>query len=74
VIRATVRRALVLAAALAAGLTPATGCDPISAVRLPEELTVRVDAWAEKNAAPSRSEAIRRLVELALARETLPGV
>ncbi|MCP4620663.1 MAG: ribbon-helix-helix protein, CopG family [Bradyrhizobium sp.] len=45
---------------------PATGHDPVSAVRLPEDLTSQIDAWAEENGAPSRSEAIRRLVEFAL--------
>jgi Arc/MetJ-type ribon-helix-helix transcriptional regulator len=44
---------------------PATGRDPVSAVRLPEELTAAVDKWAEDNVA-NRSEAIRRLVELGL--------
>jgi hypothetical protein len=45
---------------------PATGHDPVSAVRLPEALTDEIDAWAENNDVPNRSEAIRRLVELAL--------
>jgi Arc/MetJ-type ribon-helix-helix transcriptional regulator len=44
---------------------PATGRDPVSAVRLPAELTAAVDKWAEDNEA-NRSEAIRRLVELGL--------
>jgi hypothetical protein len=44
---------------------PATGRDPVSAVRLPVELTAAVDKWAEDNEA-NRSEAIRRLVELGL--------
>jgi hypothetical protein len=44
---------------------PATGRDPVSAVRLPVELTSAVDKWAEDHEA-SRSEAIRRLVELGL--------
>ena len=42
-----------------------TGRDPVSAVRLPVELTANVDAWAESREI-SRSEAIRRLVELGL--------
>lgn len=47
---------------------PATGRDPVTAIRLPEDLRVRVEAWAAKlNDTPSRSEAIRRLVELGLA-------
>ena len=44
---------------------PATGRDPVSAVRLPTELTAAVDKWAEDHEA-NRSEAIRRLVELGL--------
>ena len=42
-----------------------TGCDPVSAVRLPVELTANVDALVESREI-SRSEAIRRLVELGL--------
>jgi hypothetical protein len=44
---------------------PATGRDPVSAVRLPAELTAAVDQWGENHEA-NRSEAIRRLVELGL--------
>jgi hypothetical protein len=44
---------------------PATGRDPVSAVRLPAELTAAVDKWGEDHDA-NRSEAIRRLVELGL--------
>jgi Arc/MetJ-type ribon-helix-helix transcriptional regulator len=47
---------------------PATGRDPVSAVRLPAALTVAVDRWAKEHEA-NRSEAIRRLVELGLAKE-----
>src|SRR6266566_376148 len=53
-----------------------TGRDPVSAVRLPVELTANVDAWAESREI-SRSEAIRRLVELGLkakANEARQGV
>ena len=47
---------------------PATGRDPVTAIRLPEELRVRVEAWAIRlRDTPSRSEAIRRLVEMGLA-------
>jgi len=43
---------------------PATGRDPVTAIRMPEDLRVRVEAWADKQRdTPSRSEAIRRLVE-----------
>jgi hypothetical protein len=47
---------------------PATGRDPVTAIRLPEELRVRVEAWATtERDTPSRSEAIRRLIEHGLA-------
>ena len=39
----------------------------MSAIRLPAKLTAAIDKWAAKTGAPSRSEAIRRLVEQALA-------
>jgi len=41
------------------------GVDPVSAVRLPSDITNDVDGWAEKHDV-SRSEAIRRLVEIGL--------
>ncbi|WP_441254542.1 ribbon-helix-helix domain-containing protein [Bradyrhizobium sp. 613_E4_N2_2] len=44
---------------------PATGRDPVSAIRLPTELTSQIDAWAAEHEV-SRSEAIRRLVEIGL--------
>jgi Arc/MetJ-type ribon-helix-helix transcriptional regulator len=44
---------------------PATGRDPVSAVRLPAELTASIDKWSEDHET-NRSEAIRRLVELGL--------
>ena len=43
----------------------AGGVDPVSAVRLPSDLTEQVDAWGEDREL-NRSEAIRRLVELGL--------
>jgi Arc/MetJ-type ribon-helix-helix transcriptional regulator len=46
---------------------PATGQDPVSAIRLSEQLTRMIDKWAARNKAASRSEAIRRLVEMGLA-------
>jgi hypothetical protein len=46
---------------------PATGQDPVAAIRLPPKLTTSIDKWAARNGAASRSEAIRRLVELGLA-------
>lgn len=42
-----------------------TGLDPISAVKMPERLTMAVDAWAEARHI-TRSDAICRLVELGL--------
>ena len=45
---------------------PATGKDPLVSARLPQELIDSVEAWATANSA-SRSEAIRRLVEIGLA-------
>ncbi len=41
------------------------GVDPVSAVRLPEDITANVDSWGASQGV-SRSEAIRRLVELGL--------
>jgi Arc/MetJ-type ribon-helix-helix transcriptional regulator len=46
---------------------PATGKDPMVTARMPAPLIKSVDSWAAKNADGSRSEAIRRLVELGLA-------
>jgi hypothetical protein len=51
----------------AKGGRPATGRDPVRAIRLSDEFLSKVDAWATKQAdEPGRSEAIRRLVELGL--------
>ena len=44
---------------------PATGHDPMYGARLSDELVGQIDAWA-KTEKISRSEAIRRLVELGL--------
>ena len=44
---------------------PATGKDPHVTARMPNEMIVQVEAWATANET-SRSEAIRRLVELGL--------
>jgi hypothetical protein len=46
---------------------PATGQDPVSAIRLSVELTRLIDGWAARHKAASRSEAIRQLVEMGLA-------
>jgi Arc/MetJ-type ribon-helix-helix transcriptional regulator len=40
--------------------------DPFSAIRLSPKLTAAIDNWAEENSVSSRSEAIRRLLELGL--------
>jgi hypothetical protein len=49
------------------GGRPATGRDPVTAIRLSEEFRAAVDKWAAKqDDKPPRSEAIRRLVELGL--------
>jgi hypothetical protein len=46
---------------------PATGHDPSRTFRLSDEFMAALDAWAvRQDDAPTRSEAIRRLVEIAL--------
>ncbi len=46
---------------------PATGQNPITAIRLSDEMRESVDAWAgRQDDTPNRSEAIRRRVELGL--------
>jgi Arc/MetJ-type ribon-helix-helix transcriptional regulator len=48
---------------------PATGKTPVAALRLPDELRARIDAWIGAQPDPlTRSEAIRRLLEKALAK------
>jgi hypothetical protein len=47
---------------------PATGQDPTLTVRLPAALRSAIETWAKQQKdRPSRSEAIRRLIEFALA-------
>jgi len=47
---------------------PATGKDPVRTMRLSDNFIAKVDAWAtQQSDAPTRTEAIRRLVELGLA-------
>jgi len=48
---------------------PATGKDPMVTARMPKRLIKSVDSWAAKHADGSRSEAIRRLVELSLTKQ-----
>jgi hypothetical protein len=46
---------------------PATGRDPVLTVRLPLTVRSAIEIWAkQQNDKPSRSEAIRRLIEIAL--------
>lgn len=41
---------------------PATGRDPVTAIRLPENLRNAIDTWAgTQEDTPSRSEALRRM-------------
>jgi Ribbon-helix-helix protein, copG family len=42
---------------------PATGKDPLVALRLPPELIAAVDAWVSRHKAASRSAAIRAMIE-----------
>ena len=46
---------------------PATGRDPVMAIRLPNELREAIDKWAARRDL-SRSEAIRLLIEVGLAK------
>jgi hypothetical protein len=49
------------------GGRPATGRDPVRAIRLSDEFIAQVDQWASsQDGQPGRSEAIRRLVEIGL--------
>jgi hypothetical protein len=46
---------------------PATGHDPQFAFRIPLETIVAIEAWAKQQPdKPSRSEALRRLVDIGL--------
>jgi Arc/MetJ-type ribon-helix-helix transcriptional regulator len=45
---------------------PATGRDPFVGIRLPASLIDEIQAWSDRHEAASRSEAIRRLIELGL--------
>ena len=47
---------------------PRTGITPHTGVRIPAELNAKLDAWIERqpDPKPSRSEAIRRLLDRAL--------
>jgi Arc/MetJ-type ribon-helix-helix transcriptional regulator len=45
---------------------PATGKDPFVGIRLPPKLIDEIEKWSGQHDAASRSDAIRRLVELGL--------
>ena len=49
---------------------PRTGVHPARAVRMPPELEAAITAWIDRqpDPKPSRSEAIRRLIEMGLGR------
>jgi hypothetical protein len=47
---------------------PATGQDPLVALRLPPDLIEAIDRWGKQNGKPSRSEAMRSLIEASLKR------
>jgi hypothetical protein len=52
---------------------PATGRDPAVTIRLPEKVLASVEHWAmSQKDQPPRSQAIRRLVEIGLAKSTSP--
>jgi hypothetical protein len=49
------------------GGRPATGHDPVTALRMSRALAARVEEWAKQQPdQPSRSEAIRRMIEIVL--------
>jgi len=50
------------------------GNAPVVTVRLPHELTVQIDKWAEANGEETRSHAIRRLLGMALGAPKRKGV
>ena len=46
---------------------PATGKDPVTAIRLSPEFRTKIDEWRRREPdIPARSEAIRRLVDIGL--------
>jgi hypothetical protein len=45
---------------------PATWGDPVKTVRMPPDLSERIDRWAKANGKESHTEAMRRLLELGL--------
>jgi metal-responsive CopG/Arc/MetJ family transcriptional regulator len=45
---------------------PPTGKTPVTALRIPDDVIVRIDRWARANGIASRSEAIRRMIDIVL--------
>ena len=72
-VRASPRLAFTLYVIMAKSITvkrkkagrPATGTEPLYGVRISDELMGQIQKWGKENSA-TRSEAIRRLVELGL--------
>jgi len=48
------------------------GNHPLSAIRLSEALTAKVDEWSEAHSVGSRSEAIRCLIEIGISHSSQP--
>jgi hypothetical protein len=48
------------------GRPPSGGRDPFVGIRLPASLIEQIGLWSEKHEAATRSEAVRRLIELGL--------
>jgi hypothetical protein len=48
---------------------PATGKDPLYGVRIPDALMASIKRWAKANGSPSRSDGMRRLLEIGLKAE-----
>jgi hypothetical protein len=48
---------------------PATGTDPLYGVRISSDLIAQISRWSAENDVTSRSEAIRRLLELGLSKK-----
>jgi hypothetical protein len=52
---------------------PATGRDPVTAIRLPPGLAAEIDKWAKHQGVKGRSAAIRLLVQIGLAAQPKAG-
>ena len=51
---------------------PPTGVDPLYGLQIPDTLILAVDRWASENECASRSDAIRRLLELGMSFSKTP--